>query len=94
MPQRQLDADKLQGNLVLRTRQPGDRFQYPDRQGTKTLKKLFNELNLMPQMRATRAILCADGEIAFLEGVGAAQPFAATNSTTHRLVLQKKEDHA
>ncbi len=93
-PQRQLDGDKLRGVLTLRTRQPGDRFHYPDRQGTKPLKKLFNELNLTPQMRATRAILCADGEIAFLEGVGAALPFAATNSTTHRLVLQKKEDHA
>ena len=93
-PQRQLDADKLQGALTLRTRQPGDRFQYPDRQGTKTLKKLFNELKLTPQARATGAVLCVNGEIAFVEGIGAARSFAATNSTKHRLVLQKKEDHA
>ena len=94
MPQRQLDADKLQGTLTLRTRLPGDRFQYPDRQGTKTLKKLFNELKLTPQARASGAILCVNGEIAFVEGIGAARSFAATNSTKHRLVLQKKEDHA
>ncbi len=93
-PRRQLDGDKLRGVLTLRTRQPGDRFRYPDRQGTKTLKKLDNEQTLTPQMRASRAILCVDGEIAYLEGVGASQPFAAANSTTHRLVLQKKEDQA
>lgn len=93
-PQRQIDGDKLRGKLTLRTRMPGDRFRYPDRQGAKTLKKLDNEQHLSPQIRASRAILCVDGEIAYLEGVGASQPFAATNSTTHRLVLQKKEDHA
>ena len=93
-PQRQLDAQKLHGTLTLRTRQPGDRFLYPDRQGTKTLKKLMNELKLTPQTRASLAVLCCGDEIAYLEGIGASRPFAATPGTKQRLVLQKKEDHA
>ena len=92
--QRQLDGEKLRGELLLRTRQPGDRFLYPDRQGTKSLKKLFNELKLTPQSRASLAVLCCGGEIAYLEGIGASRSFAATEDTKQRLVLQKKEDHA
>ena len=58
------------------------------------LKKLMNELKLTPQTRASLAVLCCGDEIAYLEGIGASRPFAATPGTKQRLVLQKKEDHA
>lgn len=87
-----LDAEKLQGELILRTRLPGDRFAPPKRQGSKPLRKLFNEAKLPLRSRSTCAVLCCGGRIAWAEGFGADRAFAADSRTKTMLVLQKKED--
>lgn len=86
-----LNAEKLQGDLVLRTRLPGDRFAPPKRQGSKSLKKLFNEAALPLPDRAACAVLCCGGRIAWIEGFGADRAFAADTDTKTTLIVQKEE---
>ena len=87
----QLDKALLNGPLVLRTRQPGDRYASPVRQGSKTLKKLFNEMKWPHLRRETCAVLLCADRIAWVEGIGASRAFAAHEDSAHRLVLQKED---
>lgn len=86
-----LDAEKLQGDLVLRTRLPGDRFAAPKRQGSKSFKKLFNEAGLSPETRAKTAVLCCGGNVAWVEGFSADRAFCADEETKTMLIVQKEE---
>ena len=88
---RRLDAEKLQGDLILRTRLPGDRFADPKRQGSKTLKKLFNEAGLSLEARAKTAVLCCGEKVAWVEGFGADRAFCADQNTKTMLIVQKEE---
>ena len=86
-----LNAETLQGDLLMRTRQPGDRFASPKRQGSKSLKKLFNEAGLSLEARAACAVLCCGDRIAWVEGFGADRAFAADKDTKTMLIVQKEE---
>lgn len=85
-----LDAAKLQGELLLRTRLPGDSFASPKRQGSKSFKKLFNEAGLSQTARAKTAVLCCDGKIAWVEGFGADRAFCADEETKTMFIVQKE----
>ncbi len=68
--------DKIDFNFVLRTRQPGDTFAPKGRGVTKKLKTLYQEAGISADKRADRVILEQNGQIAWLEGFGAAEGFA------------------
>ncbi len=85
-----LDAEKLLGELTLRTRLPGDRFAIAHQQGSKTLKKLFNEAKLPLPERSVCAVLCCGDKIAWVEGFGADRAFAADKNTKTMLIVQKE----
>ncbi len=51
------DCAKIQGNVILRTRQPGDFFRPGGRHLRKTLKKYYNELGI-PQAESGRCCRC------------------------------------
>lgn len=64
------DCAKIQGNVILRTRQPGDFFRPGGRHLRKTLKKYYNELGI-PQAERPLLPLLADGsEVLWLWGCG------------------------
>lgn len=73
--------DKIDFNFVLRTRQPGDTFAPTGRGVTKKLKTLYQEAGVPAERRSDRVILEQNGQIAWLEGFGAAEGFAPTEST-------------
>lgn len=77
-----LDYDKIDFNFVVRTRQPGDTFLPQGRGVHKKLKTLYQEHEVPPEDRSGRVILEQNGQIAWLEGFGASEGFAATNDTT------------
>ncbi len=65
-----ISCDKIIGALSVRSRREGDLFQYPNRKGTKTLKKLFNELRI-PKWERDDIIVIADEEgVLWVEGIG------------------------
>lgn len=67
------DCDKIASVAVIRTRCAGDRFRPAGRGVSKSLKKLFNELRIPEAVRDRLLLLEADGEILWIESVGAAE---------------------
>lgn len=83
-----LNYDKIDSNFVLRTRRPGDTFAPVGRGVTKKLKTLYQEAGVPAELRGDRIILEQDGQIAWLEGFGAAEGFAATEKNRLIWILE------
>ncbi len=66
-----LDYDKIKGDLVLRKRAEGDKITLPLRKVTKTLKKLFNEMQIAPEKRDDILVLADEKSVVWVEGIGA-----------------------
>ena len=74
--------------LVLRCRQPGDRFHPAGRGVGKELRKWMNEAGIPPRQRAGLPLLAAGSEVLWVHGTGFAAGFAPDTGST--LVLQLK----
>ena len=66
-----IDCDKIQGRLILRSRKEGDKISLAGRGCTKTLKKLFNEKAIPPEKRNGVIVAADDDGIVAVEGIGA-----------------------
>lgn len=86
------DCDKINGNLRLRQRAPGDAYHPAGRACGKTLKKLFNETALSVAERAAVPLLCDDNGIVMVADFGCDERVRITSSTKTVLVLQRKGD--
>ena len=75
-------CDKITDAAVVRTRREGDRFRPAGRGVGKSLKKLFNELHIPAAVRDRLLILEVNGEIVWIESVGAAEGWTAENKKT------------
>lgn len=64
------DCDKISGRVYLRTRHSGDNFTFASRRITKSLKKLFSELNIPIEQRDSLPVLCDDIGVVWVYGVG------------------------
>lgn len=71
-----LDCDRMMENPVIRTRRAGDCFTPAGRGVTKPVKKLLNEMRIPAAYRSKTLLLEVGGQIAWIEGVGAAEGFA------------------
>ncbi len=76
-----LDCDTISCVPVLRTRKEGDRFSPAGRGLRKPLRRLMSELGIPAAVRDRLLLLEADGEIVWVEGIGAAEGFAVTERT-------------
>ncbi len=77
-----LDADALQGELVLRVRQQGDRFEPLGMGGhSQKLSDFFINEKLPRRARARWPLLCAGGRIAWVPGYRAGHRFRVTPSS-------------
>ncbi len=65
-----IDYDKIQGNMLFRSRANGDYIKLKKRGCSKTLKKLFNELAILPEKRNSLVILADDSGVLLVESVG------------------------
>lgn len=82
------DYDKLSNGLSLRTRQPGDVFRPAGRNVEKSLKKLYNELEIPGSQRALLP-LAAEGErVQWIWGQGFAHGLRPDDTTSRLLVVQ------
>ncbi|MEE1187174.1 MAG: tRNA lysidine(34) synthetase TilS [Acutalibacteraceae bacterium] len=78
------DCDKITGEVIIRTRQPGDRIKLKGRP-EKTLKKLFNEIALPLSQRDNLPVL-ADGKgVIFVPFVGVAERVAVDKNSKNLL---------
>jgi tRNA(Ile)-lysidine synthase len=77
-----LDADRLKGDLSLRVRRDGDRFEPLGMGGhTQKLSDLFTNEKVPQRARDRWPLLCAGEEIAWIPGFQPADPFRLTKSS-------------
>jgi tRNA(Ile)-lysidine synthase len=65
-----LDASKIGKNVFFRNREPGDLFFHAGRNGTKTLKKFFNEKKVPIEVREKLLILADGKRVLWIENLG------------------------
>lgn len=87
-----VDCAKIKGNLVLRSRLPGDRFESAARGVGKTLKKWYNELGVSPETRACLAVLACENEVVWTEALGTAAPFLPDAKTESAFLLTVRSE--
>ncbi len=86
-----LDYAIITGNLIARSRRPGDRFAPASRGVTKSLKGIFQE-NKVPLLQRDRMVLLEwNGRPVFCEGAGPAEGFQVGASTRRALVVSLRE---
>ncbi len=86
-----LDCDKIIGVPVVRSRQAGDRISLKSRGCTKTLKKLFNELEISPEKRNKVVVVADEKGVVLVEGAGFDSRVAVTNTTEKVLIVRIKK---
>lgn len=87
-----LDYDKISGDFIVRNRRPGDRFRPPGRKVSKSLKSLFEERRIPVNKRSSITILEKNGEIAWMEGFGPSEDFAADDKSRNILIIQVERE--
>ena len=73
-----VNCDIITDNTVIRTRKEGDTFTLPHRGVTKSLKKLFNELRIPSEKRASLLIVANDNDVLWIEGIGVSEKARVT----------------
>lgn len=85
------DCAKIQRNLILRTRLPGDFFRPAGRHVRKTLKKYYNELEIPQQERALLPLLADGSEVLWIWGCGFAEGVAPDSYTNEVLTVRTEK---
>lgn len=74
--------------IVLRSRQPGDRFRPNAKSGSKPLRKWMNEVGIPPYKREQLPLLAAGSEVLWVCGTGFAADLAPDTNSTQILQLK------
>lgn len=83
-----LDCDKIHGRVIVRSREEGDKITLASRRCTKSLKKLFNELAVLPEKRNSVAVFADDDGVILVEGAGCSER-VSVKKNTHKLLKIK-----
>jgi len=86
-----LDCDKIKGKLVLRTRLVGDSVRLKNKNGTKTLKKLYTEYKIPIEQRDSLPVLSDDNGIVWVYKIGVAERCAADEKSNKILKINVTE---
>ncbi len=86
------DADALRGELILRPRRAGDRFQPLGMDGKSIkLKDFFINVKLPQRARDRYPLLCMGDEIIWVPGYRPAHPVRVTNITQRTISFTLKK---
>lgn len=85
------DCAKIQKNLLLRTRLPGDFFRPAGRHVRKTLKKYYNELEIPQEERPLLPLLADGSEVVWLWGSGFAEGMTPDAYTSEVLTVRTEK---
>lgn len=83
-----IDCDTINGNLILRTRNEGDKITLRKRKVTKSLKKLFIEENIPKEKRDLIPVISDDNGVVWVKGYGVNKKNAVTDMTKNILSLE------
>lgn len=77
--------------LILRSRQAGDKLSSSRRKNTKTLKKLFTETKVPEEKRNSVAVLSFGKDVLWVDGFGVDSKYEVNKNTEKILIIEKKE---
>ena len=83
-----IDCDTINGNLILRTRQEGDKITLRKRNVTKTLKKLFIEEGVLKEEREKIPVISDDNGVVWVYGFGVNKKNAVKRETKNILSVE------
>lgn len=75
------DCDMIKGNIHFRNRTQGEKISLAARGNTKTLKKLFGEMKVSPELRDAYPVVYDDLGAVWVYGAGVAQRVRVTENT-------------
>lgn len=81
------DCDKIVGNVIVRSRKDGDLISPKGRNCTKSLKKLFNEQHIPPEIRNRIPVIADDNGVIGIAGITVSQRTAVDSNTKNILIL-------
>ena len=84
------DLDKLPPNCFIRNRRSGDRFTFPFRKVTKSVKKLMNELKIAENLRHKTAMIACGNEVIWIDGVGTSAKYLIDENTEKIAIIYKE----
>lgn len=87
-----VDFDKIQSDAVIRNRKASDKIKLSKRP-SKSLKKLYNEYGIIPEERDELLVLADSTGVCWLEGFGADESAAVSDTTETVLILTIKTKH-
>ncbi len=87
-----LDYDTITHKIVVRQRKDGDKIKLFKRNGTKTLKKAFNEKKVPVSERQKALVLCDEDEIIAVENIGISDKCAVTEKTKRVLIVLRNDN--
>lgn len=83
-----INCNSVVGNLVLRTRKPGDEFTFPKRNVTKSLKKLFTEENIPIELRGKIPVISDDVGVVWILGFGVTKRCCASTHSDNIILVR------
>ena len=86
-----IDCDTIDGNLILRTRNEGDKITLRKRKVTKTLKKLFIEECILKDERDKIPVISDDNGVVWVSGFGVNKNNAVKEDTKNILSISVSE---
>lgn len=86
-----IDCDTINGNLILRTRNEGDKITLRKRKVTKTLKKLFIEESVLKDERDKIPVISDDNGVVWVFGFGVNKNNAVKENTKNILSVRVSE---
>lgn len=90
-----IDYDKIdKDSLVLRSRMDGDSITLAKRSVTKSLKKLFNEMKIPPEMRDKIPVIADKYGVIWVWGAGYGKKYAVTKDTKKIMTINAEENYA
>jgi len=86
-----VEAGRLTSPLVVRSRQPGDRFRPLGFQGRKSLQDYFVDTKVRRETRGrTPLIVDAEGRIVWVAGLSVSEDFRVTDRTKAVVILKRR----
>ncbi|MEG1447994.1 MAG: tRNA lysidine(34) synthetase TilS, partial [Oscillospiraceae bacterium] len=87
-----LDYDKISLAVQIRQKKDGDKISLYNRNGTKSIKKLFNEAKVPLEQRYKTLVLCDNDEVVWLEHFGCSKKVAVDVKTKNILFFKVSEE--
>lgn len=84
------DFEKVPSKSLFRNRRPKDKFKFPKRNISKSLKKIFNEFKIPLVQRDKIVVLAYENEVIWIDGIGVAGDYIPSINTKTVGIITKE----